>query len=1188
MFLGSGFARLALILAFIPPLSAQEILPLIKTAEETPARAAMPVSTPPGVQVHRQRLVEVNRDALLAPSERARRVTIEAFPGTSFTVDESRAWWSKDQSTFLWTGKISGMERGHAVVAITGDIVSANINTDSGEFYSLRQVDAALHVMQQVEPGTPLEDPTDAVLPDATEITAAQKHHTPQRLATAERGAPATVDVLVVYTPAARSAAGGTSSIVNKINLAIAEMNQSFISSSVAVTVQLAAAVEVVYTEASSISDDLNNLRGSTDGHLDDVHALRNQYGADLVALLIHRGTGSTVGQAFIMQAPGPSFAGWGFSVTEQGYAAGPYYTLSHELGHNLGCAHDRANSGSSGAYSYSYGYQGPNFRSIMAYSCSDRSCPRINYWSNPSVNYLGVPTGIASNLSNSADNAQSLNNTASVVAAFRAAATGCSYSLGASGYTAASAGASSTFSVTAGSGCNWTASSNNAWITVTSGSSGSGNGTVFFTVQPNTGALRTGTITAAGLTYTITQNAGACTYSLNPTSASFSSSSGTGSVTVTAGTGCTWTASTANSWIQVTAGLSGSGNGTVAYTVSANTGAARSGSITIAGQSFPISQSAATGVSITVTSVPSGLALQVDGSTIATPQTFSWTPGSTHTISASTQGSGTRYAFLSWSDSGASTHTVTTPSSPATYTATFQTQYLLTRTASPANGGSIAVSPNTADGYYSSGMTVSATATPAPGFTFSTWGGSVNTTSNPANIAMDGQKTITANFVSQAGITVTSNPSGRTVVVDGAPYTAPAVFQWTTGSIHTIEAPSPQQAASVQYTFTGWSDGGSPSHSITASAATSIYTANFNATALCAFTLSQASANVLATGDLRQINLSTTPGCSWSASSNTNWITVLTGASGNGSGRIRFSIAENTAATPRTGTLSIAGLTFTVTQSAASCSYTVTGPLTAVPAAASNFAVTISTAPGCQWNSYAYPSFLTATPGSGTGSGTLNVTVSTNPNTAARLGVVTIGGQHLQVLQQGSLTTPLFTDVPSNYLFLDYINLLKLNNISPGCNATGYCPEEPMLRTEMAAFIIRALFGESFSYTLTPYFTDVAVTHPYFRYIQKMRDQGITIGCTETTYCPDGQVSRGQMAAFLIRARLSVTQGTPFPHASGAYFNDVNSSHVFFPFVQKMKESGITSGCTATDYCPDNPVTRGQMSVFVNRAFLY
>ncbi|MBV6466221.1 MAG: hypothetical protein PGMFKBFP_01524 [Anaerolineales bacterium] len=75
-------------------------------------------------------------------------------------------------------------------------------------------------------------------------------------------------------------------------------------------------------------------------------------------------------------------------------------------------------------------------------------------------------------------------------------------------------------------------------------------------------------------------------------------------------------------------------------------------------------------------------------------------------------------------------------------------------------------------------------------------------------------------------------------------------------------------------------------------------------------------------------------------------------------------------------------------------------------------------------------------------------------------------------------------------------------------------------------------------------------------------------------------------MAAFMIRARFGITVGQTFPYPSAiAAFQDVSASSGFFPYVQKMKQLGITSGCTATAYCPDAPTTRGQMAVFLIRA---
>jgi hypothetical protein len=169
-----------------------------------------------------------------------------------------------------------------------------------------------------------------------------------------------------------------------------------------------------------------------------------------------------------------------------------------------------------------------------------------------------------------------------------------CTYTISPAGADIVGPGGTGSVSVTTSSGCSWTATSNNTWITVTGGSSGSGNGTVNYSVAGNNGPARNGTITIAGQTFTVSQVAYyPCTYSISPTSVALALGGGTGSVIVTSGTGCSWTATSNSTWITVTGGSSGSGNGTVSYSVAANTGAARNGTITIAGQTFTVNQAA-------------------------------------------------------------------------------------------------------------------------------------------------------------------------------------------------------------------------------------------------------------------------------------------------------------------------------------------------------------------------------------------------------------------------------------------------------------------------------------------------------------------------------------------------------------------------------------------------------------------
>jgi hypothetical protein len=109
--------------------------------------------------------------------------------------------------------------------------------------------------------------------------------------------------------------------------------------------------------------------------------------------------------------------------------------------------------------------------------------------------------------------------------------------------------------------------------------------------VLPNVGGSRTGTLTVAGETFTVSQAALSCSYSISPGNQKVESSAGTGTVTVSTNSACSWSASSNDSWIAVTSGASGTGNGTVTYSYTANTGGDRKGTLTVAGRTFTLEQ---------------------------------------------------------------------------------------------------------------------------------------------------------------------------------------------------------------------------------------------------------------------------------------------------------------------------------------------------------------------------------------------------------------------------------------------------------------------------------------------------------------------------------------------------------------------------------------------------------------------
>ncbi len=355
-----------------------------------------------------------------------------------------------------------------------------------------------------------------------------------------------------------------------------------------------------------------------------------------------------------------------------------------------------------------------------------------------------------------------------------------------------------------------------------------------------------------------------------------------------------------------------------------------------------------------------------------------------------------------------------------------------------------------------------------------------------------------------------------------------------------------------------------------------------------CSFSLSAANAAFDSIGGSSSFELQTAAGCAWTVTSNQSWALVSNGASGTGTGTISFTVEANATTQSRSAVISAGGQVFTITQTAAPCLFTIDPQNRTVPVSGGVLNFVVSTIPGCAWTMASNTSWLRlagVTGGNGTGSAPL--VVESNATGAPRTGSVTIARQGIHIMQPAAIPTQAFDDVPLSHPFADHIFLMKQNNASDFCNQNPatYCPENITTRAQMAVFIVRALQGgDHFTFPSAPYFVDVPPEHPQFAHIQKLREIGVTNGCSATEFCPGQDVTRGQMAAFIIRAKLRIRAGQAFTHPLTPFFTDVGSSDIFFGHVQKLKELGITSGCTVTEYCPLSLTTRGQMAVFVVR----
>lgn len=179
---------------------------------------------------------------------------------------------------------------------------------------------------------------------------------------------------------------------------------------------------------------------------------------------------------------------------------------------------------------------------------------------------------------------------------------------------------------------------------------------------------------------------------------------------------------------------------------------------------------------------------------------------------------------------------------------------------------------------------------------------------------------------------------------------------------------------------------------------------------------------------------------------------------------------------------------------------------------------------------------------------------------------------------------TTQFNDVPTSHLFYTEISKVAARGIIEGCGGGNFCPNGTVSRGQMAAYIIRALGQPNPPQPAQQRYYDVPPTHPYYAFIEQMALRRITNGCASGYYCPNSLVTREQMAAFIIRA-LHAPGYIPPPPTWRRYW-DVPSSNPFYAHIEELAVRGITLGCGSGAYCPTASVTRGQMAAFLVRTF--
>jgi hypothetical protein len=531
--------------------------------------------------------------------------------------------------------------------------------------------------------------------------------------------------------------------------------------------------------------------------------------------------------------------------------------------------------------------------------------------------------------------------------------------------------GANGQLTVSLNRECQWSARSDVDWIELNP-QSGQGSSTIAYAIAANgAGAARRGSVAVNDQHVDIAQAAAPCRFSLSTQHASVDPTGGRLTVAVGTQSACPWSAKSQASWIQIVDGASShTGNGTLTLRVDPNGATPRSGTVTVGDQAVIISQDAAApgnpapGGPCTFTLSPAGQSVDETGGggtvSVSGPPGCAWNAGTSAswiTITGGANGTGpgaVQYTVGANPTTSARVGTLTVAGLPFT---------IRQEAAQPAPA--------------SCTFTLSAT------------------TQSVQAGASSGQITVTASSPTCAWFASTTTSwltisSGASGVGNGT----------TTYTIAANTTPAPRTGT---VTVAG--------QTVTVTQAAAPPAAPPPAAPPCTFTLSATSQSPGSSAGTAQIAITASaPTCAWTATTATSWLSISSGASGTGNGTTTYAFTANTATSARSGTLTVAGQTVSVTQAAAppSCTFTASPTSASVSASAGTGQVTVTaSAPTCPWTASTATSWLSISAGaSGTGNGTTSFAFAANSSTSSRTGTLTVAGTTINVTQAAQLVS--------------------------------------------------------------------------------------------------------------------------------------------------------------------------------------